>query len=83
MATLTPGELPMGEIQNADVVYTSALLSRSLDRRRHDGGFARAAAGMRAFDLGFHPGLWDAEDALDALADLLPAVDTLFPAEER
>ncbi|EMA14734.1 PfkB family carbohydrate kinase [Haloarcula marismortui] len=84
MATLTPGELPMGEIQNADVVFTSgATLSLSETAADTTGALLRAAAGMRAFDLGFHPGLWDAEDALDALADLLPAVDTLFAAEEQ
>ncbi|MBV0902112.1 sugar kinase [Haloarcula salina] len=84
MATVTPGEMPMGAIQNADVVFTSGTtLSLSETAADTTGALLRAAAGTRALDLDFHPGLWDAETARDALGDLLPAVDVLFVAEDQ
>ncbi|MFB6223005.1 MAG: sugar kinase [Haloarcula sp.] len=84
MATLTPGELPMGEIQSANVVFSSgATVSLSETAADTTGALLRAAAGTRALDLDFHPDLWDAETARDTLGDLLSAVDALFVAEEQ
>ncbi|MBX0322256.1 sugar kinase [Halomicroarcula sp. F13] len=84
MATLTPGEIPMGRVQNADVVFTAgstAALSETAAETA--GALLRAAPGMRALDLDFHPGLWSAETARDTLSDLFGAVDLLFASEEQ
>ncbi|WP_254273346.1 PfkB family carbohydrate kinase [Haloarcula marina] len=84
MGTLRPGELPMGQIQEADVVFTAgstaALSETAADTT---GALLRAAGGIRALDLDFHPGLWSAEEAHDTLSDLFDAVDLLFANEEQ
>lgn len=82
MATLTPGELPMGRIQRADAVFTSgSTVGLSETAAETTGALLRAAGGMRALELDFHAGIWDAKTARETLADLLPAVDLLFATE--
>ncbi|MBV0924070.1 sugar kinase [Halomicroarcula limicola] len=84
MATLTPGELPMGRLQEADVVFaagSTAALSETAAETT--GALLRASPGIRALDLDFHPGLWSAEAAHDTLEDLFGAVDLLFASEEQ
>ena len=84
MATLTPGEFPMGRIQNADVVFTTgSTAALSETAAETTGALLRAAAGIRALDLDFHPGLWSAEDAHETLSELFEAVDLLFASEEQ
>jgi 2-dehydro-3-deoxygluconokinase len=78
-ATITPGELPMDAIQSADVVFaagSTAALSETAAETL--GAVLRATGGVRALDLDFHPGLWDAEQARERLEDLFGAVDVLF-----
>ena len=66
VATLTPGELQMGRIQNADAVFTTGSMASMSDRAAETtGALLRSAPGLRALDLDFHPGLWSAEQASD------------------
>jgi len=84
MATVTPGEFPMGRIQNADVVFTTgstAALSETAAETA--GALLRATAGIRAIDLDFHPGLWSAEEARETLSELFEPVDLLFASEAQ
>ena len=84
MGTLTPGEIQMAHIQNADVVFTTgstAALSKQAAETM--GALLRSGPGLRAMDLDFHPGTWDADTAHDTLEDIFPAVDMLFASEDQ
>jgi len=83
MATVSPGDLSMGRIQNPDAVFTTGSMS-PLSEAAADtaGALLRSAPGLRALDLAFHPGIWDAETAHDTLADLFDPVELLFASED-
>jgi len=84
MATVAPGELPMGRVQNADVVFAAGSTA-SLSEAAADtvGALLRAAPGLCALDLDYHPGMWDAETAKETLTGLFDAVDLLFASEDQ
>jgi len=83
MATLTPGELQMAHIQNADVVFTTgSAAALSMQAAETTGALLRSTSGLRAFDLDFHPDLWSGEAARSTLADIFSAVDLLFASED-
>ena len=84
MGTLTPGEIQMARIQNADVVFTTgSTAALSKQAAETAGALLRSAPGLRAFDLDFYPEVWDADTAHDTLADLFSAVDMLFANEDQ
>jgi 2-dehydro-3-deoxygluconokinase len=83
-ATVTPGELPMEAIQAADVVFAAGSTAALSDTAASTlGALMRAASGVRALNLDFHPGLWEADTALAQLEGLFDAVDVLFANEDE
>lgn len=84
MGTVTPGEIQMARVQNADVVFTTGTMaSLSTQAAETAGALLRSAPGLRAFDLDFHPGRWDADTAQNTLNDIFAAVDLLFANEDQ
>lgn len=84
IATLTPGEIQMAHIQQADVVFTTGVTAAASQQAAETtGALLRSAPGLRAFDLDFHPAQWSVEAARDTLDDLFPAVDMLLASEQQ
>ena len=84
MGTVTPGELPVGRIQKADIVFTTGSTAAVSDRaEKTTSALLRSADGIRALDLDFHPDIWSAESARETLATLFDAVDVLFASEQQ
>ncbi|WP_276270757.1 PfkB family carbohydrate kinase [Haloarcula litorea] len=84
MGTVTPADLPLDRVQDADAVFaagsTAALSETAADTTRT---VLQSAPGIRALDLDFHPDLWDVETARATFGDLFDAVDLLFASEEQ
>ena len=84
MATVSPGDFPVGRIQEADAVFTTGSVAALSDEAAETAGaLLRSAPGLRAMDLDFHPGIWSAEAAHDTLEDLFDPVELLFAGEDR
>lgn len=84
IGTVTPGELPVGLLQEADAVFTTGSMAAvSQQAAETAGALLRSTPGLRAFDLDFHPDLWSAEDAHETLSDLFDAVDLLFASDDQ
>jgi len=84
MATVAPGDFPMGRIQNADAVFTTGSMAALSDQAAETAGaLLRSTPGLRALDLDFHPGIWSAEEARDTLTDLFDPVELLFASEDQ
>jgi len=84
MATLTPGEIQMAHVQNADVVFTTgSTAALSQQAAETTGALLRSAPGLRAFDLDDHPELWESTVAGDTFEDIFSAVDLLFASETQ
>ena len=82
MATVSPGDFPVGRIQEADAVFTTGSVAALSDEAAETAGaLLRSAPGLRAMDLDFHPGIWSAEAAHDTLEDLFDPVELLFAGE--
>lgn len=76
--SVTPGDLPMDAVQDADAVFASgetvALSGTVADTVE---AVLRAAGGEAVLGLDYRPDLWSAEEAREAMGDLFPAADTL------
>lgn len=84
MATVSPGDFPVGRIQEADAVFTTGSMAALSDEAAETAGaLLRSAPGLRAMDLDFHPGIWSAEAAHDTLTDLFDPVELLFANESQ
>lgn len=84
IGSLTPGEIQMAHIQNADAVFTTGSTAAvSQQAAETTGALLRSAPGLRVMDLDFHPGLWSAQRAADTLESLFSAVDMLFASEAQ
>lgn len=84
IGTLTPGEVALGRIQDADVLFTTGSTAAVSEQAAETiGALLRSTSGLCALDLDFHGELWDAEDALDTLSDLFDPVDVLFAREDQ
>ena len=82
MATVSPGDFPVGRIQEADAVFTTGSMAALSDGAVDTAGaLLRSAPGLRAMDLDFHPDIWSAEAAHDTLVDLFDPVELLFASE--
>jgi 2-dehydro-3-deoxygluconokinase len=85
VTTATPAELPVGEIEGADLFYTSgitpALSSTLADTTAALLRAAQGAGSTTAFDLNYRSKLWDSETAGAAYRSLFPHVDVLVAAE--
>ncbi|WP_324663505.1 carbohydrate kinase family protein [Haloarcula sediminis] len=83
MATVSPGDFPVGRIQEADAVFTTGSMAALSDEAAETAGaLLRSTPGLRAMDLDFHPGIWSAETAHDTLSDLFDPVELLFASED-
>ncbi len=83
MAAASPGDFPVGRIQEADAVFTTgSMAALSEEAAETAGALLRSAPGLRAMDLDFHPGIWSAETAHDTLSDLFDPVELLFASED-
>jgi len=83
MATASPGDFPVGRVQEADVVFTTgSMAALSSDAADTAGALLRSASGLRVLDLDFHPGIWSAEAAHDTLEDLFEPVELLFASDD-
>jgi len=83
LATVSPGDFPVGRVQEADAVFTTGSMAALSDEAAETAGaLLRSAPGLRAMDLDFHPGIWSAEAAHDTLADLFDPVELLFASED-
>ena len=83
MATVSPGDFPVGRVQEADAVFTTGLMAALSDEAVETAGaLLRSAPGLRAMDLDFHPGIWSAETAHDTLENLFDPVELLFTNED-
>ena len=84
IGTLTPGELPVGRIQEADAVFTTGSMAAASEQAADTAGaLLRSAPGLRALDLDYYPELWTDREALPVLTDLFGTVDLLFANEEQ
>lgn len=81
--SVEPGDLPMGDVQNADAVFASGeTLALAGTVGETVQAVLRAAGGRSVFGLDYRPDLWPANEAREAMTDLLPAVD-VFVANEQ
>jgi len=84
IGTLTPGEIALGRVQNADVLFTTGSTAALSEQAAETvGALLRSSSGLCALDLDFHGELWSAEAARDTLADLFDPVDILFAREDQ
>jgi len=85
IASVTPGELPMDRIQQADATFVAGstlALSGSVVETAE--AVLRAAGGsVVAMDLDYSPGLWTPEEARETLEGVFDAVDVLVAAEDQ
>jgi len=82
--TLTPGELPMERVQDADIVFAAgSMAALSETAAETTGALLRAASGLRAMDLDFNRDQWTPDEARETLTDCFDAVDLLFANEEQ
>lgn len=86
-ASMTPGELPMDSIQDADAVFasgsTAALSPTAVDTIESVLRAVRSDDGLAVFDLDFRPRLWSAEEARETLQAIFDEVDVLIANEEQ
>lgn len=83
MAAVSPGDFPVGRVQEADAVFTTGSMAALSDEAAETAGaLLRSAPGLRAMDLDFHPGVWSVAEARDTLADLFDPVELLFASED-
>ena len=84
-ATVTPGELPMDQVQAADATFvagsTLALSGQIVETA--EAVMRAAGAGLVAMDLDYQPGLWSPESARETLQGVFDAVDVLFANETQ
>ncbi len=84
IGSLTPGELPVGRIQDADAVFTTGSMAAASEQAAETAGaLLRSAPGLRALDLDYYAGMWTERDALDTLSDLFETVDLLIANEDH
>jgi 2-dehydro-3-deoxygluconokinase len=84
VGSLTPGETPVGRIQDADAVLTTGSMAALSEQAAETAGaLLRSAPGLRALDLDYYPGMWTERDALEVLSDLFEAVDLLIANEDQ
>jgi len=84
IGTLTPGEIALGRVQNADVLFTTGSMAAVSDQAAETiGALLRSTSGLCALDLDFHADLWDAETARDTLQDIFDPVDILFARQDQ
>jgi 2-dehydro-3-deoxygluconokinase len=84
IGSLTPGELPVGRIQDADAVFTTGAMAAASEQAADTAGaLLRSAPGLRALDLDYYPGMWTERDALDTLSDLFGTTDLLVANEDQ
>lgn len=85
ITTATPDELPVGQIQEADVFFTCGItpaLSKSLAQTTASLlRAAREAETTTAFDLNYRSKLWTPEEARTSLEEVIGTVDILVVAE--
>lgn len=82
---LTPGDLPLSVIPEADLFFTSGITPALSDRAAETTAdlleTARDAGVPTAFDVNYRAKLWSPEAARETLTDLLAHVDRLFVAQ--
>ncbi|MEF8812230.1 MAG: bifunctional 2-dehydro-3-deoxygluconokinase/2-dehydro-3-deoxygalactonokinase [Halovenus sp.] len=82
---LTPGDLPLDRVRDADLFFTTGITPALSDRLATTTGelFSTASdAGVpTAFDLNYRSNLWSPAEARETLTALFPAIDVLFVAE--
>lgn len=85
-ATMTPGELRMDLVQQGEVVFVGGrTMALSETAAATAEAVLRAGAGeggLAAFDLDYHPAVWDPETARETIVPVLDAVDVLFASED-
>lgn len=84
-ASVTPGELPMDRVQEADATFVAgSTLSLSGGIVETAEAILRAAgSGLVAMDLDYSPGLWSPEEARQTLGGVFDAVDVLLANERQ
>ncbi|MFB6160206.1 MAG: PfkB family carbohydrate kinase [Haloferacaceae archaeon] len=86
VTTVTPGELPLDVVRDANACYVSGVTPALSDRLRETTGTlletAREAGTTTVFDPAYRPQLWSAERARETYEALLPLVDVLVVDED-
>ncbi|MFB6126271.1 MAG: bifunctional 2-dehydro-3-deoxygluconokinase/2-dehydro-3-deoxygalactonokinase [Halolamina sp.] len=84
ITTVTPGELPLGAVEGADVCHVTGITpALSTDTRETTAAVlerASAAGTTTSFDLNYRAKLWEPAAARAAFRGLFEAVDVLFVA---
>jgi 2-dehydro-3-deoxygluconokinase len=79
-----PGELPMDDVQDADMVFVSgetlALSDTVVETTK---AILRACGGQAVLGLDYRPGLWSKDEARETLREVFPAADVLIANEEE
>jgi len=84
-ATMTPGDLDMGLIQDASSVFVAgSTLALSEAAAEAGGAVLRAGAsedGISALELDYRPSLWSLSEARETVTEVLESVNVLFGSE--
>jgi 2-dehydro-3-deoxygluconokinase len=84
---LSPDQVTPSMFDNVRIVYASGITQAISKSARHAVlkafQLAKASGATIAYDPNYRPGLWGNQaEALEALVEVLPDVDILFPSEE-
>ena len=85
-ATMTPGELRMDLVQEADAVFvaasTMALSQTAADTAKAVLRAGGGESGLSVFDMDYQPHVWDPETAREAVTGAFEPADVLFANED-
>lgn len=83
-STMTPGELRMDLVQDASVVFVGgSTLALSGSGAETAQAVLRANDGLSAFDLDYHPEMWETKSAKATVTQAFDSVDVLFANEDN